>query len=172
MFKNYFIIAWRNLIRSKTYSLINILGLAIGIAAAILVAVFVVDEMSYDQFHAKKDWIYRLSFEEQRQDNLFRFAKIPFPVKEVMLNSIPEIESITRVYNNTKVSGAPMIHVDEEIYAEPDLWFTDPNFFQLFSFELISGDPATALLVENSAVITESTARKYFGDQNPLGRKI
>ena len=172
MINNYLKIAWRNLIRNKTYSLINILGLATGIAAAILVVVFVTDELSYDQFHSKKDRIYRLSFEEPRQDDIFRYAKIPFPAKEVLMESIPEIEDITRVYNNTKVSGAPMIHVDEEIYAEPDLWFAEPGFFDVFDFEMIAGDPKTALTISNSAVITESTAMKYFGDEDPIGKEI
>lgn len=172
MLKNYVRVGYRNLIRNKTFSFINILGLAIGIAAAILVVIYVTDEISYDQFHTNKDRIYRLSFEEQRQDNTMRFAKVPFPVRNVLMESIPEIEEITRIYSNTNVSGAAMVHIDEEIYAEPDLWFAEPSFFKVFDFEFVSGSVETALTVENTAIITESTAKKYFGDVDPMGKTI
>ncbi len=172
MFKNYLRVGYRNLIRSKTFSFINILGLAVGIAAAMLVVIYVIDEVSYDQFHSKKDRIYRLSFEEQRQDNTFRFAKVPFPVRNVLMESIPEIEEITRIYSNTKVSGAAMIHVEEEIYAEPNLWFAEPSFFNVFDFEFVSGSRESALTIENTAILTESTAKKYFGTVDPIGKTI
>ena len=172
MVKNYLTIAWRNLIRSKTFSFINILGLAIGMAAALLVIVFVSDELSYDKFHSKKDNIYRLSFTEERQDNTMKFARVPFPVREVMMGTFPEIIEITRLYNNTKVSGAAMIHVGEEIYAEPDQWFAEPSFFEVFDFEFVQGSKLQALKDDHTAIITESTAKKYFGDADPIGRKI
>ena len=172
MVKNFLRIAFRNLLRSKMFSLINILGLAIGIAAALLVVIYVIDEVSYDQFHSKKDRIYRLSFEEQRKDHNIRYAKVPFPVRNVLMEAIPEIEDITRIYSNTKVSGAAMIHVDEEIYIEPDLWFAENSFFETFDFEFIAGSSLEALSIRNTAVITESTARKYFGEDDPIGKTI
>ena len=172
MIGNYLVIAYRNLLRSKAFSFINILGLAVGLAAAILVAVYVTDELSYDQFHSKGDRIYRLSFSETRQDELFRYAKLPFPVKSVLTGNIPEIESITRLYNNTSVSSAPMIHVGDDIHTESGFWFAEPGFFDVFDFELISGDPKTALTNSHSVILTRSTARKYFGTEDPLGREI
>ncbi|MEQ9424699.1 MAG: FtsX-like permease family protein [Cyclobacteriaceae bacterium] len=172
MVKNYLKIAYRNLLRNKLYSVINILGLAVGLAATILVAVYVLDEISYDQFHQKKDKIYRLSFTEQRQDDLFKYAKIPFPSKEVLMEGIPEIKSYTRFYNNTVVSGAAMIHVDDEIYAETGIWFVDPNLLEIFDFKLLQGNPETILQDRNSVVLTEETAIKYFGSTDVIGKSI
>ncbi|MEQ8715909.1 MAG: FtsX-like permease family protein [Cyclobacteriaceae bacterium] len=172
MLRNIFIITVRNLWRNKVYSLINIFGLAVGLTAAILVIMYVQDELSYDQFHEKKQNIYRLGFEEQRDDNLLKYAKIPFPAKEVLLQNIPDIKDITRMYSNTKVGGPVMFQIGQEIYAEENLYFVDPNYFDFFDFNLFQGDSKTALENINSVVITEQIALKYFGRKEVIGESI
>ncbi len=163
MFRNMIVIGLRNLWRNKLYSFINVLGLAVGLTASILVMILVQDELSYDQFHQHRDQIHRVSFQEMRDGNLVRYAKIPFPAKQVFLDNLPEVTSINRLYSNTKVGGPVTFATADHRFSEMGLFFTDPNFSEFFGFEWLAGDPATALTDDRSIVLTESMAIKYFG---------
>ena len=169
MIRNYFKIAWRTLLRNKALFAINIIGLSIGIATCLTIALFVVDELSYDQFHKNADQIARVTLDAKMGDEIIREAGIMAPVGEVLKNELPEVLDATRfvkVSDRTKaVYGGKTIHEGKLAYA-------DPNFFRIFSFPLVKGDPETAFSQPNSLVLTEEQARAYFGDEDPLNKTV
>lgn len=167
MFKNYLKIALRNLLRYKTYSVINIAGLAMGMAAAILITLWVRDELSYDRFHAAGERIFRVKYTLDLNGIQYREASIPFPAAEAFRNEFPEVEKAVRIYRNVDF---PLISYGERKFAEERFLFADPSFFEVFDFPLLQGDPRSALAEPNSVVISEAAARKYFGDTDPLGQ--
>ncbi|WP_416865141.1 MAG: ABC transporter permease [Imperialibacter sp.] len=172
MLFNYLTIAFRNLWRNKLYSFINVLGLAVGLASAIIVLVYSIDEFSYDQYHEKKDRIFRLSYQEQRQDDLLRDARVPFPYKNVLIGQLPEVEKAARMMNNVAVGGPDEMEVGSETYAETNLFVTDPELFSILDFDWIAGDAGSAFKELNSVVLTRSIAIKYFGTTGCLGETI
>jgi len=171
MLKNYFKIALRNLAKYKGYSFINIAGLAIGMACCLLIFLYVQDELSYDRYHDKADRIYRVIEEVRLEGVGEESASMPFPTGETLPIEYPnEIEAAVRFYN----FQAPTLLVEygntgEKRFDEPRFFFADPQVFQVFSFEMIHGDPQSALTEPNSVVITEAMAQKYFEDEDPMG---
>ncbi len=168
MFKNYLKIAVRNLLKYKGYSVINIGGLAIGIACCLLIALWVVHELSYDRFHSNAGRIYRVA-EIFRDDGKIveESAGIPFPVGPTLREAFPNLKTARFYQTFEKV---PLLRHGENSFYEPRLFFTDSTVFDIFSFELVQGNPKTALTAPFSIVLTESSARKYFGNENPLGK--
>jgi putative ABC transport system permease protein len=168
MFKNYFKTAWRNLWKNKVYSSINIFGLTIGIAAFIIIMLFVSYEKRFDSFQTKN--IYRLN-EVQKFEGMVSSQKVAlsmFPMGPTMQKEFPEIKNFTRINWNTNVQ---MRYGDKNIYL-PQVFNVDSTFLQIFNFKLLKGNRATALQKPNSAIITEATAQKLFGSENPVGKTI
>lgn len=169
MIKNYFKIAWRNLLKNKTFSLINIIGLAAGLACFILIALFVTDELSYDRFYKKADRIYRVN-----SDIVFGGAKLHFTQTSDMMGQLlkkdyPQVEEYARIYTN---EGDKLVKKGNAFINEDRVAYADSSFFTLFDFEAVEGDLSSALNEPNAIVIDESTANKYFGNSNVVGKSI
>ncbi|WP_296619472.1 ABC transporter permease, partial [Marivirga sp.] len=174
MLKNYLKIALRNLLKKKAYSFINISGLGIGMACCFLIYLYVQDELSYDQYHEKKDRIYRVlhGFNESSQpDNVkpdFYEVWGNAPVGQALANDFPEIEKVVQFSGRADV----LLRNGEKMFQEDGIFFMDSTAFDVFSWQLIKGDPKTALVAPFSIVLTESTAKKYFGDEDPMGKTL
>lgn len=158
MFINYLKLAWRNLLKNKGYTSINVLGLAIGLAACMLITLYVYHEVSYDRFHARAGRIYRANIEIKFGDNHLDLAVCNPPFGETALNEIPGIENFTRL----RWYGGFLMKKGDENIRESDVGWADQSFFDVFSFTFLAGDPKTALRDPKSLVINESIARKYF----------
>ncbi len=167
MFSNYLKIAWRCLWRYKTISVINIIGLAIGFACAALILLYVRHEFSFDQYHTNKDQIYRLA--TSREGAAYSgIAKVPGPWGLLARSDLPDVENVTRFV----LSNSILISRGASRAYEPGGVYADSSLFEVFSFPLISGDPHTALRSPNSVILTESIAKKYFGDEPALGQSL
>jgi putative ABC transport system permease protein len=168
MFKNYFKTAWRNLRKNKVYSAINIVGLAIGMAACIVIMVFVFYENSFDRFHKKN--IYRLN-EVQKFEGMVASQKVAlsmFPMGPTLKNEFPEIKNFTRINFRTKFE---MTFGEKRVYL-PQVFYVDSTFLQIFDFKLIRGNRETALQSPHSIVLTQASAETLFGTQDPIGKTI
>jgi putative ABC transport system permease protein len=168
MIKNYLTIALRNLLRNKLSSLVNILGLTFGMGSALLIFLWVNDEMGVDQFHTNIDNLYQVLENQHYGDGkLYTFRSTPGPMAPFVKDKYPEIERATRF-----TWGVTFLFQSEgKSFKEHGRW-VDPDFLHMFSFPMIAGDPATALNEKNSIVLTQKLATKYFGDADPLGKII
>jgi len=170
MLRSYFIVALRNLWRNRGYTLINIFGLAIGLASSIFILLYVINELSYDRFHEKSDRIYRIWISGSMPATEMRHAVTSPPMAEALLNDYPEVESVVRL----RLSGGWLVRSGDRVFheTEEEFIFADSTFFDVFSFELLRGDPKTCLRDPRSIVLTEEYARKYFGDEDPIGQSL
>jgi len=171
MYKNYLIIAYRNFFKQKVYSLINTAGLAIGLACFILIFLFINDELSYDRFHVKSDRTYRL-VEHFISDGVGEHsASQPFPVGPTLKNDFPEmVAHSVRMFNfQSPFLSVANVEAEKE-FNESRVFYVDSTFFDVFDFQLLTGDKKFALDGPNSILITESMAKKYFGDLDPMGK--
>ncbi len=167
MFSNYLTIALRNIVRHKLYSFINIAGLAVGLTSVIFVILFVRDELSYDKWIPDTQNLYRVEMTARMPDgNSLVMAVIPFAMPEAMLNEVPGVTAMTRVFMNPMTLTA-----GDRQFREPVV-SVDPGFFKLIHLPLVSGDADTVFRQPQSLVMSQSAARKYFGDANPIGRII
>jgi putative ABC transport system permease protein len=166
MFKNYLKIALRNIRKHKVYSFINIAGLAIGVAACLLLFLWVRDELSYDRYHEKANHIYRVASQYEAEGKVRRSAKTSAPVGPALVSEFPEIEKAVRFARNGFVVSYQNKRFVERVY------FTDPEIFDIFTLPLIKGNPETTLAEPYSLAISEEMSRKYFGDEDPLGKII
>jgi putative ABC transport system permease protein len=169
MIKNYIKIALRNLRRNKLYSLLNIVGLAIGITCCILILLYVQDELSYDRFHENADRIYRATTHFVLKDRVMDFASTAHVQGPMFKEAYPEVENYVR-FNS--YGSRRMIRYEDVSYAEEKFIWVDNSVFDIFSFNLIKGNPKEALAKPNTVVITEDIAEKYFGDEDPLGKNL
>ena len=166
MLKNYIKIAVRNVRKNKIYSLINILGLTIGIAGFLLIYLFINNELSYDNFHKDKDKIFRVIRTSVLDGAKRKIGYTSAPFADALINDFPEeIKSVVRVY-----SGNGLVTYKDKSFNEEKFYVADSNFFSFFSFPLGAGNPSTVLSQPNSLVISEKVAHKYFGDENPIGK--
>lgn len=170
MFKNYFKIVFRNARKNPLYVLINIFGLAVGMAVSILIFLFVQHELSYDRYHEKADRIYRVSRSWSNQDGEVSLhlghAAPPFgPL--IQSDFGDDVEVAVRIFNFN-----PLVKYGENAFEEERFFFADPEVFDVFSFNLLQGDPKTVLKDADAIVVSESTARKYFGNDNPVGKEL
>lgn len=160
MIKNYFKIAWRNLLKNKVYSIINVIGLALGLGCFIVISLYVIDELSYDRFHEKLDRIYRVNSDLSFGGVYQAMAYSADPMEETLKNDYPQVEDYVRFYAST---GARLIKKESEYIKEEQVVFTDSTLFDVFTLPMIKGDPKTALKAPNNVVLTESSASRYFG---------
>jgi len=168
MIKNYFKIAFRNLWRNKGFSAINILGLAIGITTCLIIMLFVYNELSYDRFNVKSSSIVRVTFQGSAAGEKFNEANVMPPVAQTMKADFPEVLDATRIRDY----GRTRLICGDKSFKEDPLAFVDANFFEVFTLPLIEGDAKTALSAPNTVVITKALARKYFGNEDPVGKVI
>ena len=166
MLKNYLRVAIRNLKKYKAFSFINIIGLAVGTACCILIFLYVRDELSCDKFNTKADRIYRVYLQARIHDSELNTAVSPAPMGATLMNNIPEVENYTRFRNY----GFPVMRYKDRAFSEEKFYWADSTFFKVFTVQFIKGNPNTALTKPNSVVITEATAHKYFGDEDPMGK--
>ena len=171
MFKSYFKITYRNLLRQKVYSFLNLSGLAIGLACSILIFLYVSDELSYDQFHEKSDRIYRVLEHFESDGNGEHSASQPFPTGPTMQSEFPsEIAQSVRLFNFQSPTLALSNKEKDKAFNESRVFFADSTFLSVFDFKLISGSRENALDNPNSILITASMAKKYFPEENPMGK--
>lgn len=168
MFKNYLKIAFRNLWRNKSFSLINIIGLAIGMATCLIIMLFVNNELSYDKYNDKANQMYTVYFRGSVQGEKLNEASVMPPVAQTLKKDFPEVEAATRLRDY----GKPKLIYGNKSFKEDAFAFVDSNFFQVFTLPLIEGNVKTALLEPNTVVITKAIAKKYFGNEDPMGKVI
>ena len=168
MLRSYLKIAWRSMKKQKSHSLINMAGLMIGFSCFILIGLFVQYELSYDRYHVKADQIYRVAVQidyanGSETDNIWNCT--PMPLKDAIETDFPEVLSATRVDQRSGV-----VRYNDQIHFEQQLYVADPAFFNIFSFPLFKGDAQTALNDPTSVILTQETAKKYFGKDDPMGK--
>jgi len=167
MIKNYFKIAWRNIVRNKTFSAINVFGLATGLACFMLIAVFVFSELSYDKYPANAQNIHRINLSVTGNGNVAVYPNVDLAVGEGIKKTFPEVKAFTRV-----APVVDFVKYDDKQFKEEHLAFADSNFLQIFSIPLIEGNATEALVQPNSVVISKSLAKKYFGNEEPVGKSL
>src|SRR5688572_16471267 len=171
MLKNYIKIAWRNLLRYKGISLINILGLSIGITCCILVSLFIIDERSYDKYHTDAGRIYRVVKDFVNDDgSKLPDATTPPAIAPAIQKDIPEIETVVRLFPGW--GGKFYVRNGEKRFIEENLYRADSSIFDVFTFQFLQGDPKSALKNPDAIVLTESIAKKYFGNENAIGKTL
>ncbi|MBX7150342.1 ABC transporter permease [bacterium] len=170
MFKNYFKIAWRNLLRHKGYSLLNISGLSVGIACCLLIVMYVIDELSYDKFHVNGDRLYRVSMSTTVTGKTDRNAAVHFPVAP-LLRGYPEVEETARLVDYRFIGQIPVLQFGDKSFYEENFFYGDSTIFKVLTLPLLQGNP-NALYEPNTVVMTREMAKKYFGDNNPLGQVL
>ena len=168
MLRNFFRVTLRHLQRNRWFTAINIVGLALGIAACLVITLYVSDELSFDRYNDKADRIFRVTFRGVIQGGDIKEADVMPPVAQTLKNDFPEVLAATRL----TPYGRPRLMSGTRIFREDDFAFVDPNFFQVFTLPLIRGDARTALDQPNSVVITRAVAEKFFGKEDPIGKTI
>lgn len=166
MVKNYLTVAIRNILKHKFFSAINIVGLAIGLTACLLIGLYITDELSYDKFHRDVSTMYRVGLIGKIAGQEINTATTCSPMAGALVEEVPGVDAATRIRERKNM----IFRFDEKSFMEDDVFMVDSNFFQFFSFPLIEGDPATVLMEPNTLVITEATAKKYFGDEPAVGK--
>lgn len=167
MWKNYLLIAWRTLKRDKLFAVLNITGLAIGIAACMLIYIYVQDELSFDAHHAKADRIYRVQAHYQFGDTKDDFGITPFPIMEALLEEYPDIESGVSLFQ----LGQTTLEYGGKPYLSEDGYNADTSFFRVFDFTFVKGD-ITALDEPDNIVIMQDMATRMFGAEEPMGKLV
>ncbi len=167
MLQNYIKTTFRNLVRNKGYTVINVLGLAIGLSASILILLFIVKELSFDKFFKDSDRIYRIAVKGRMSGDYFNVALTPSPMAPALKRTFPEVESAVRLRQWSQQS---LFAYEHKIFYEKNVLFADSSFFDILDFKSTSGDLKTALYEPFSVVLTQELAHKYFGENNPIGK--
>ncbi|KAB2847129.1 MAG: FtsX-like permease family protein [Melioribacteraceae bacterium] len=168
MIKNFFKIALRNLLKYKTYTFINIAGLAVGLASCLIILLYVVNELSYDRFHENADDIYRVTIKGLIGNNEFHHAVSSPPMAKALVDDLPEVIEATRLQPSENM----LIRTKDEIFIENRFLWADTSFFKVFSFPLILGEPQKVLAEHHTVVLTEKLAMKYFGRLDCVGEML
>src|ERR1700733_10044976 len=171
MIKNYFKIMARNFLKRKVFSLINLFGLTTGIAICLLLVLYIQNELGYDEYQTRGDQIYRLALERKYPGRSAFLGNIPKSIGQAIKNEFPEVKESTRLIDysqdNTKIK------VGEKTFTENNVMMADSNFFQVFTGNFLQGDINTALQKPGTAVLNETTAKKYFGSvENAMNKEI
>jgi putative ABC transport system permease protein len=173
MIKNYLKVALRNLMKNRIFSFINIFGLATGMACSLLIFLFIRDELSYDRFHKDSDDIYRVVQDHVNEDGTqIPDAKTAPALATAIQREIPEASDVTRAFANPDWGANFLIKYRDKKFNEGKIFWVDSTFFDVFTFPFVKGNAKSALNQINSIVITESTAKKYFGSENPMGKTL
>jgi putative ABC transport system permease protein len=170
VFKNYLKVAARNLLKHKSYSFINILGLAVGIAASVLISLYLFDELSYDRFHEKADRIYRITADwSNKGDSRIHQLGTPGVLAKTIRDNYPQAEVVTQICG----PGQDVtVKYEERAFKEAEIYLAEPSFFRVFSFPLIEGDPETSLRDPGCVVLSRTLAAKLFGKEEALGKTV
>ena len=168
MIKNYLLSLYRNISRNKFYSLLNIVGLSVGLSAAIFILLYVQDELSYDKYNVKYERIYRVESDFTISGKHDHFAIVPTPMGPALMTEYPEVESFCRLFG----AGNTLFRAGEIEYYEDFFYFADSTLFDIFTYDLLQGDPKTCLTQPKTIVLTEKIAEKYFGKENPMGKMM
>ena len=166
--KKYFKIAYRNFLNQKAYTFINVAGFSVGLTCSILIGLYAWNELSYDRFHLNADRIYRVCFSLKLGDNTVAGPITAAPTAEVLVKDYPEVEKAVRIWKNENQA----IEYDNKLYYEDRYFYADPDIFNFFTFQFLQGAQANALNLPNTVVVSESAARRYFGDANPIGKML
>lgn len=168
---NFFRLAWRNAKRHKQFATLNLLGLVIGIATSLTIGLYVYDEVTYDRFFPNGNRIYRVNQPFIWGEWNKQFASTGPGVAEAIREDIPEFEEVTRLYNPGE-STVRTVTQEPVVFVEQNLFWVDENFFKIFAFPFLKGDPALIMREPNSIVMTQRGAHKYFGDDDPVGKVV
>lgn len=169
MLQNYFKIAVRNLLRNKSFSFINLFGLTIGLACCLLIGLYIWNELSFDRYHTNSDRIWRLSRKFYNKDGSeqLHLGHLAPPFGPLLKNDFPDMQEVTRLLQNSTT-----VRIEERFFSEEQVFFAEPNVFKIFDIPLQSGNPTSALNEPFSLLLNETTAQKYFGNQDPVNRVI
>jgi putative ABC transport system permease protein len=171
MFKNYLKLAYRNVLKNKIFSLINILGLAIGMAAYLLILQYVSFELSYDDF--RRPTVYRISgYAYMNGEMVGKRAQTVPALAPVLQKDIPEVLQAARLVHTAPLMSDPVMQVGDRSFHEEKIYFADTSFLNMFSYEMVEGNPDRALEQPSSVVMSESMVKKYFPDQEALGKML
>lgn len=168
MLKNYFVITLRSLTKNKVSTIINLLGLSLGISSCLLIFLLIRYELNFDNFHSKRDRIFRIVKEEKNSSGTTYSASVPYPLNAALRNDYPELEGVAHIFEPEKYQ----VRWGEERWNQENILFADSVFFKTFDFDLISGNKEKALRQPNAALITESLAKVRFGGQSPIGQTL
>jgi putative ABC transport system permease protein len=168
MIKNFFLIAIRNISKNKGFTFINVTGLAVGLAASLLILLWIQDELSFEKFNLNADNIYRVEEDQFYSGERYHVTVTPHPAGPVWKEKIPEITEQTRINRLPRI----LFRQDDKVFFESSIVAADSGLLRMFTFPLITGDPATALNSPHSIVLTEKLAVKYFGKTNPVGKTL
>ncbi len=168
MWKNYLKISVRSILKNKKISLINIIGLAAGLASSLIIFAYVNNELSYDKFHKNYESIYRINTNLKMGNNEINLAMSTPTLGKTMSEEYPEITTYTRIRKTNEFT----LNIDEKSFDEKDLFYADSTFFDVFTYKVINGDPEEILNAPFSILLSEQKAKKYFGNDNPIGKKL
>lgn len=170
MFRNYLKIAWRNLTKYKFISFINLFGLTVGLTCCLLILTYILNEVSYDKYNKNADRVYRITrtFYNGNGSVSLKLSTVSPPFGYYMPTDFPEIEKMTRLLNN----GTTPLRYKDKLINEPNVFFADENLCDVFTVKVLEGDPKTALKEPFSVMLTEETAKKYFGDEDPMNKVL
>ncbi len=171
MISNYLKTSLRNMLRNKSFSIINISGLTIGLVTFLAISLYVIDEFSYDRFHENKDRIYRAVINADFDGKTEKWGGAPNLLAPTSMKEIPEVEKATRVFHHN-FGDLGFISTGEEKFSEPLLYFADPEIFTVFTIPLLKGNPAKVIDRPGTVVLSQTAARKYFGDTDPIGKTL
>ena len=170
MFRNHFKTAWRNLVKYKFISFINLFGLTVGLTCCLLILTYILNEVSYDKYNKNADNIYRVTrtFYNGNGDASLNLATVAPPFGYYLPTDFPEIQKMTRLLNN----GTTPLRYKDKLINEQNVFFADENLFDVFTVDVIKGNPKTALNDPFSVMLTEETAKKYFGNEDPINKVL
>src|SRR5690349_7636273 len=174
MIRNYLKVAWRSIFRNKLTAFINIAGLALAMACALLIYLFVADEVSYEKYHTKADRIYRVtrSFHSPEGEVNLHLANVAPPIGPLLKNDFGEIETLARTINYQVVIGLEENGELKMSNNEPAVFLAEPDIFKIFDIEIKSGDAAKSLERPFTIMLSENAAKRYFNDENIIGKRL
>jgi putative ABC transport system permease protein len=172
MLKNYLTVAFRNIRRNIGYSIINILGLSVGLACSMIIVLYVINELTYDKYHQDASRIYRIATHRVGSFYDFRMANTPGPLAEELRLNYPQVEEVARIVPPYEDSQNILVVYKDKRFFESRIRFADPEIFKILHIPFLNGDSESALNEPNTIVISQRMAEKYFGDENPMGKLL